>query len=363
MQDHIRWGCRVPVRQGQCRLCQSGTWYVSNDHDWRETSRTLTHFLYFVSDYVQVVDMGTLELRITAAKPGADGKLVKAIFGWHVWKVKSGKLKSNLLHVVWMIERAKVRTALLQRHYSHQNLFGLLCCPHEPDSVCSQLWRLTAPSRTRAQTQQHLTEDQGQQWHQHRLVLQYLTKVTLIWIYFGQVDFPSRVTPQTSFLADIEQQMLQDLMSEAMEETEGQHASGLQQNGEDFTQFQLIGWNASSYTILSISTGAREERCQDLDPPRSDLFLFPDESGNLNQDLSPTYPVLHSPLITPVPNLAQEADDFCILETPGFRREVRTVTVMDSQQRELDYMLSYLSFTGSWSGTSGKAAYFRSCGH
>lgn len=30
-----------------------------------------------VIDYVQVVDMGTLELRITAAKPGADGKLVK----------------------------------------------------------------------------------------------------------------------------------------------------------------------------------------------------------------------------------------------------------------------------------------------
>lgn len=28
-------------------------------------------------DYVQVVDMGTLELRITAAKPGVDGKLVK----------------------------------------------------------------------------------------------------------------------------------------------------------------------------------------------------------------------------------------------------------------------------------------------
>lgn len=47
-----------------------------------EEKRTaMTHFLYVVTDYVQVVDMGTLELRITAAKPGADGKLVKAIFG------------------------------------------------------------------------------------------------------------------------------------------------------------------------------------------------------------------------------------------------------------------------------------------
>lgn len=32
--------------------------------------------------------------------------------------------------------------------------------------------------------------------------------------------------------------------------------------------------------------------------------------------------MLHSPLITPVPSLAQETDDFCILETPGSRGEV-----------------------------------------
>uniref|UniRef100_A0A673B720 Autophagy related 2B n=1 Tax=Sphaeramia orbicularis TaxID=375764 RepID=A0A673B720_9TELE len=63
------------------------------------------------------------------------------------------------------------------------------------------------------------------------------------------------------------------------------------------------------------------EQNHDHDPPRSDLFLFPDESGN--QDSSPTYPMLHSPLITPVPNLAQETDDFCILETPGSRGEDR----------------------------------------
>lgn len=71
------------------------------------------------------------------------------------------------------------------------------------------------------------------------------------------------------------------------------------------------------------STGAHEERNHDHDPPRSDLFLFPDESGNFNQDSSPTYPMPHSPLITPVPTLAQETDDFCILETPGSRGEVR----------------------------------------
>lgn len=31
------------------------------------------------TDYVQVVDMGTLELRITAVKPGIDGKLVRLV--------------------------------------------------------------------------------------------------------------------------------------------------------------------------------------------------------------------------------------------------------------------------------------------
>lgn len=130
------------------------------------------------------------------------------------------------------------------------------------------------------------------------------------------------------------------------------------------SQCQFIKWSASPYTILSISAGAREEQNQDHDPPHSDLFLFPDESGNLTQDSSPTYPVLHSPLITPVPNLAQEADDFCILETPGSSREVRTATFLDSLQREsVSSVLSYLPSTGSWSGTSGKAAYFRSCGN
>lgn len=73
---------------------------------------------------------------------------------------------------------------------------------------------------------------------------------------------------------------------------------------------------------ICIYTGSQEEPIHDQDPPRSDLFLFPDESGNPNQDLSPTYPMLPSPLITPAPNLAQETDDFCILETPDSKGEV-----------------------------------------
>lgn len=35
--------------------------------------------LSFYPDYVQVVDMGTLELRITAVKPGTDGERVRHV--------------------------------------------------------------------------------------------------------------------------------------------------------------------------------------------------------------------------------------------------------------------------------------------
>lgn len=52
------------------------------------------HCFIYITDYVQVVDMGTLELRITAVKPGADGKLVSLstlnrIFHWKekVWSL------------------------------------------------------------------------------------------------------------------------------------------------------------------------------------------------------------------------------------------------------------------------------------
>uniref|UniRef100_A0A8D3DUE9 Autophagy related 2B n=1 Tax=Scophthalmus maximus TaxID=52904 RepID=A0A8D3DUE9_SCOMX len=115
----------------------------------------------------------------------------------------------------------------------------------------------------------------------------------------------TKVSRDTPLLAETEQQMLQDLMSEAMEEADVQHTPGPQQNGEDC-------------------------RNHDHDPPHSDLFLFPDESGNINQNPSPTYPMLHSPLITPVPSLAHETDDFCILETPGSRGEEPVVKHLTS---------------------------------
>uniref|UniRef100_A0A3P9IZC0 Autophagy related 2B n=1 Tax=Oryzias latipes TaxID=8090 RepID=A0A3P9IZC0_ORYLA len=195
---------------------------------------TLTNECFFLSlDYVQVVDMGTLELRITAVKPGTDGKLPRFEL----------RCSSDVIHIRTCSDSCAALMNLIQYVAS----YGDLLPPAELETKHSS----------------------------------------------------TKPVSQTPLLADTEQQMLQDLMSEAMEETDGQQAPGPQQNG------------------------AHEEQIHDQDPPCSDLFLFPDESGNFTQDSSLTYPMLPSPLITPAPNLAQEADDFCILESPDSRGEDR----------------------------------------
>uniref|UniRef100_A0A6Q2WWV0 Autophagy related 2B n=1 Tax=Esox lucius TaxID=8010 RepID=A0A6Q2WWV0_ESOLU len=178
-------------------------------------------------DYVQVVDMGTLELRITAVKPGTEPRFEL-------------RCSSDVIHIRTCSDSCAALMNLIQYVAS----YGDLLPPPGPE----------AKSTT-----------------------------------------PSRPPSQTVLLPEAEQQMLQDLMSEAMEENDSQHALALQHNG------------------------IHKEQDHDLEPPRSDLFLFPDESGNLPQEPSPTYPTLHSPLITPAPKLAPETDDFCILETPGSR--------------------------------------------
>lgn len=48
----------------------------------------------------------------------------------------------------------------------------------------------------------------------------------------GQPEAPSRPPSQAPLLPEAEQQMLQDLMSEAMEEADSQHILALQRNGE-----------------------------------------------------------------------------------------------------------------------------------
>ncbi|XP_077394186.1 autophagy-related protein 2 homolog B isoform X2 [Festucalex cinctus] len=194
-------------------------------------------------DYVQVVDMGTLELRITAVKPGVDGKLSEPRFEL--------RCSSDVIHIRTCADSCAALMNLIQYIAS----YGDLLPPAEPEAK-----QTSATQKNKA-------------------------------------ELPSRLVAQTPLLAETEQQILQDLMSEAMEETDGQPAPVLQQNC------------------------TQEERKRDHEAPRSDLFLFPDETGNSVQDVSPTCPILHSPLITPVPSLAPETDDFCILETPSSKAE------------------------------------------
>ncbi|XP_051942954.1 autophagy-related protein 2 homolog B-like isoform X1 [Hippocampus zosterae] len=194
-------------------------------------------------DYVQVLDMGTLELRITAVKPDANEKPTEPRFEL--------RCSSDVIHIRTCADSCAALMNLIQYIAS----YGDLLPPAEPEA------------KQTSSTQKN------------------------------KAEFLGRPVAQTPLLAETEQRILQDLMSEAMEETDGQHPPGQQQNG------------------------VQEERNRDHEPPRSDLFLFPDESGNSVQDASPTYPMLHSPLITPVPCQAQETDDFCILETPGSRAE------------------------------------------
>lgn len=197
-------------------------------------------------DYVQVVDMGTLELRITAVKPAMDGKLSEPKFEL--------RCSSDIIHIRTCSDSCAALMNLIQYVAS----YGDLLPPSEQETKQSS--KQSTSQKTKA-------------------------------------EFPTRTTAQMPLLADNEQQILQDLMSEAMEEMDIPHTQAVVQNG------------------------THEEKSCQHEAPQSDLFLFPDESGCSNQDSSPTYPMLHSPLITPVPNLAQETDDFCILDTPGSRAE------------------------------------------
>uniref|UniRef100_A0A8C9TCK3 Autophagy related 2B n=1 Tax=Scleropages formosus TaxID=113540 RepID=A0A8C9TCK3_SCLFO len=73
----------------------------------------------------------------------------------------------------------------------------------------------------------------------------------------------------------------------------------------------------SNILKLMLNSGIHD-LSQEHEPARSDLFLFPDESGNMSQEPSPTFPVYHTPLIyTATLDPAPDSEDFCILETPG----------------------------------------------
>lgn len=72
--------------------------------------------------------------------------------------------------------------------------------------------------------------------------------------------------------------------------------------------------------------GILDDRSQTQEPSCSDLFLFPDESGNISQEPSPTYDSFTHHLINEaIGDIPAESDDFCILFAPKVAVAVRSL--------------------------------------
>ncbi|KAM3919804.1 autophagy-related protein 2 homolog B isoform 1-T3 [Leptodactylus fuscus] len=97
-------------------------------------------------------------------------------------------------------------------------------------------------------------------------------------------------------LAEEEQRILRDLMSDAMEDTD---------------VFQ------DALPTKSQLNGVSESRSDLQKAPCSDLFLFPDESGTISEESSPTFMMATPHLISDaILDAPLESDDFCILYAP-----------------------------------------------
>lgn len=193
-------------------------------------------------DYVRLMDMGLLELTITAVKPGADGERTKPRFELHC--------SSDVIHIRTCSDSCAALMNLIQYIANYGDL-------HPPART-----ELTpeVPKQGSKSGQNHKSSSQG------------------------------------AVLAEAEQQILRDLMSDAMEEMEGHQAAS---------------------PMNHLLNGVSDEKFHIQEPSCSDLFLFPDESGNISQELSPPCvpftPHLIGEAMMDVPS---ESDDFCILYAP-----------------------------------------------
>ncbi|XP_034962402.2 autophagy-related protein 2 homolog B isoform X1 [Zootoca vivipara] len=193
-------------------------------------------------DYVRVMDMGLLELTIRAMKPGSDGERSKPRFELHC--------SSDVIHIRTCSDSCAALMNLIQYIAS----YGDLNPPAKMENTCGA-------------TKQNV-----------------------------KADASSRPSSQGPILAEADQQILRDLMSDAMEEIETQQ----------FTSPSKPQAN-----------GILDEKTQTPAPTCSDLFLFPDESGNLSQEPSPTYASFTPHLINEaIGDVPSENDDFCILFAP-----------------------------------------------
>ncbi|KAG8449121.1 hypothetical protein GDO86_015975 [Hymenochirus boettgeri] len=190
-------------------------------------------------DYVRVLDMGLLELTIVSVKSGEKSK---PHFELHC--------SSDAIHIRTCSDSCAALMNLIQYLASYGDL-------HPPSQT------ETSPG------------------------MQKKCKMT---------DLTTYSTSQGPVLAEAEQQILRDLMSDAMEDTD------------------LIQASCPSRPQLN---GISEGRIDSQEPPCSDLFLFPDESGNVSEESSPIFASATPHLLNEaLLDVQSESDDFCILYAP-----------------------------------------------
>uniref|UniRef100_A0A4X2K127 Autophagy related 2B n=1 Tax=Vombatus ursinus TaxID=29139 RepID=A0A4X2K127_VOMUR len=194
-------------------------------------------------DYVRVMDMGLLELTITAMKSDSDGDQTQPRFELHC--------SSDVIHIRTCSDSCAALMNLIQYIASYGDLH--------------------APTKTEVKP----------------AAVQRKTKV-------DTTSWPSSRGP---VLPEADQQILRDLMSDAMEEIDTQQVSS---------------------PVKPQSNGILDEKSQAQEPSScSDLFLFPDESGNISQEPSPSYASCTQHLINDAMiDVPSENDDFCILFAP-----------------------------------------------
>ncbi|XP_033275590.1 autophagy-related protein 2 homolog B isoform X1 [Orcinus orca] len=204
-------------------------------------------------DYVRVMDMGLLELTITAVKSDSDGEQTfLSFFPCPVQTEPHFELhcSSDVVHIRTCSDSCAALMNLIQYIAS----YGDLHVANKADVKSG------APQRKM------------------------------------KVDSAGRSSSRGPVLPEADQQILRDLMSDAMEEIDTQEAAA---------------------SVKPQSNGVLDEKSQIQEPCCSDLFLFPDESGNVSQEPGPTYASfthhLMSDAVTGVPT---ENDDFCILFAP-----------------------------------------------
>ncbi|KAM9067495.1 autophagy-related protein 2 homolog B isoform X1 [Sarcophilus harrisii] len=212
-------------------------------------------------DYVRVMDMGLLELTITAMKSDSNGEQTQPRFELHC--------SSDVIHIRTCSDSCAALMNLIQYIASYGDLH--------------------VPSKTEVKP----------------AAVQKKTKV----------DTTSWSSSRGLVLPEADQQILRELMSDAMEEIDTQQAPS---------------------PIKPQSNGILDEKSKAQEPSScSDLFLFPDESGNISQEPSPSYASCTQHLINDAMiDVPSENDDFCILFAPKVtihekEEEPRVKTMVD----------------------------------